>query len=310
MVQNSEIALQEIPQYLEEIRFNETTGQLAVASSNLTGRDWDGAIAIFDDPKFAPNLPHVDFGSKLESGVKAVDWINEKKLVVATDAGTLEVFDLKEQPALENSLRFIEHGDMCSTISVNNQTKQLLSGSYDTLIKIWDLEVDVSINTFQLHSETVNKLKWNQHTNNVFCSVSEDQTALMYDNRKDEKPGMLVAKTEIHFPTCLEWLSSDKIVIGLSNGSIVCYDLRNTCTELCSTKKHRNYVTSIVANDSILLTGADDCFVYGLDRKTLDVVYKDNRHSDYIKCVTINPKDNTIWSCGWAGQIFNHIVGK
>ena len=310
MVQNSELALQEVPQYLEGIKFHETTGQLAVVSSNLTGRDWDGAITVFDDPNFAPNLPHVDFGSKLEAGAKAVDWIDEKKLVVATDAGCLEVFDLKEQPMLENSLRFIEHGDMCSTISVNKQTKQLLSGSYDTLIKIWDLEVDMSINTFQLHSETVNELKWNQYTNNVFCSVSEDQTAIVYDHRKDEKPGMLVAKRKIHFPTTLEWLSSEEIVIGLSDGSIVCYDLRNPCTELSSMKKHKKHVTSMVANKDILITGADDCFVYGFDRKTLEVVYTDDRHSDYIKCITVNPKDNTIWSCGWAGQIFNHVVGK
>jgi len=306
MVQNLEKPLQEIPQYLEGLSFHESTGQLAVASSNLTGRDWDGAVTIFDDAKFAPNLPHLDYGYKTEAGAKAIEWINESRLVVSTDAGCLEILDLKERPNLENTLRLIEHGDMCSTVSVNKQTEQLLSGDYDSIIKLWDLEVDMSINTFNLHSGVVHQVKWNQNSKETFGSVSEDQHVMLYDNRKDERPALCVGKSRMYFPTCLEWLSSDEMAVGLSNGDIVFYDVRNLSEEKKSIKAHAKYITTIVENNGIIFSGSEDCYVKGHDIKLFDSVYSSKNHTDYVKCLCVNPKDNTLWSCGWAGQIFCH----
>lgn len=310
MVQNVEAPLQEISQYLEGIAFHESTGQLALATSNLTGRDWDGAVAVFDDPKFAPNLPHLDYGIKTETGAIAVEWINETRLVASTDAGCLEVIELKERPLMESALRLIEHGDMCSTVSVNKQTTQLISGGHDSLIKLWDLEVDMSINTFQIHTDAIHKLKWSAFEAQVFCSVSEDKSIILYDNRKDEKPGMIVDKTKVHFPTCFEWLSTEKIVVGLSNGSLLLYDLRNLSENPLEINAHSKYVTDIIKGNDMFFSASEDCIVQGFDVKTMKKKYNNKQHTDYIKSVAFNPKDGNVWSCGWAGQLFAHAAVK
>ena len=310
MVQNIEGPLQEIPEYLEGIAFQESTGQLALATSKITGRDWDGAVAVFDDAKFAPNLPHLDYGMKTEAGVIAIEWINETRVVASTDAGCLEVFELKDRPTMENVLRFIEHGDMCNTVSVNKQTTQLLSGGYDSLVKLWDLEVDMSINTFQIHTDVVHKLKWSSFEMQMFCSVSEDQSIILYDNRKDEKPGMTIARTNVHFPTTFEWLSSEKLIVGLSNGNMVVYDLRNLSEKNTEISAHSKYVTDIAYGNGIVFSASEDCFVKGFDAKTFDRKYCDKRHTDYAKCLALNVKDANVWSCGWDGKLFSHSVNE
>ena len=306
MVQNNECPLKEISQYIEGIAFQESTGQLALATSNIIGRDWDGAVAVFDDPKFAPNLPHLDYGMKLETGAIAVEWINEKRIVVSTDAGCLEVIELKEQPSMENVLRLIEHGDMCSTVSVNKQTNQLLSGGYDSMIKLWDLEVDMSINTFQIHTNVVHKLKWNPFDTQLFCSVSEDQNVILYDNRKDEKPGMIIDKINVHFPTAVEWLSCEKVMVGLSNGNLVVYDLRNLSEKNKEINFHSKYVTDIANGSGTVFSASEDCTVSGFDVNTFEVKYNDKRHTDHVKCLAFNTKDENVWSSGWDGRVFSH----
>ena len=306
MVQNFESPLQKIPQYLEGIAFQESTGQLALAASNIIGRDWDGTVSVFDDPKFAPNLPHLDFGMKLESGAIAVEWINNQRVIVSTDAGCLEVIEMKERPNMENVLRLIEHGDMCGTISLNKETNQLLSGGYDTMIKLWDLEVDVSINTFQFHTNVVHKLKWSGFETQMFCSVSEDQSVILYDNRKNEKPGMIIDKINVHFPTAVEWLSSEKVIVGLSNGDLIVYDLRNLSEKSKEINSHSKYVTDIANVSGTVFSASEDCTVKGLDANSFDVKYNDKRHTDHIKCLAFNAKDGNVWSSGWDGKLFSH----
>ena len=310
MVQNTTDALQEIPDHLCAITINDTSGQLALVASNLTGRDWNGTIALFDDPKFAPNIPHIDFSVKVEYGCTSVAWINETRLVTSTDSGSLLVFDLKDRPTLENSIHLSEHGDICSSVSVSKHTKQLISGGWDCLIKLWDLEVDMSVNTFSMHSEKVLEVKYDTHEINIFGSVSEDQTVAIYDNRKSEKPGLIAAKTKIYYPTCLEWIDSNKVAVGLSNGAIVVYDLRNPNLEVTRCQSHQNYVTRLVVADNYIYSSGEDCKVYSHDINTLKETYKDGRHTDYVTDICVNSKDKSVWSCGWDSKIYSHCVAK
>merc|ERR1719318_34338 len=158
-----------LPKFFDGITFNESN-QLALVSSNLTGKFWHGAIGVFNDAKLAPNMPHLDYAAMNEAGCLDVVWIDAERLAVATDNGTVDVWKLKESPVMENIIMLDEHDDICSSVDISRHSGQLLSGSYDHTIKIWDLEVDLSINTIILHLDRVLDVKWCKQSHSIFAS--------------------------------------------------------------------------------------------------------------------------------------------
>ena len=297
--------LNSIPKYNDGIAFNEN-GQLGLIASNLISRNWNGAIAIFDDAKFAPNIPHMDYGAVTESGCTDLAWINSTRIVVATDSGSLEIWNLKEQPCIEQSVLLSEHADICSSVSVSQQTKQIISGSWDNYIKIWDLEVDLSINTLLIHSEKISDIEWNEHCANVFASASEDGTVRIYDNREVEKPVFTLHTEKIHYPTAIAWLEENKLVCGNSNGDISLCDARKASETTLTVRAHEKSINEmVIASNSKIFTASEDTTVKMFDSNFVEV-YCDKRHEDYVTSVAVNTKDNSIWSCGWDGKIFLH----
>lgn len=107
-------------------------GQLALVASNLASRRWNGFLAIYSDPKFAPAIPHIDIGTETEAGNSDVLWVDEKRLIVASDAGSVDLWTVLDNGrAIENSLCLLEHNGICSSISLNGSKQQIVSGSYD-----------------------------------------------------------------------------------------------------------------------------------------------------------------------------------
>ena len=98
----------------------------------MTGKNWNGCLAIFLDPKFAPNTPHVDVAAETEAGSTDVQWINKNKVVVASDSGAVDVWTLIEDGRmLEHSMSLLEHDDLCSSVSIDAGCQQIVSGSWD-----------------------------------------------------------------------------------------------------------------------------------------------------------------------------------
>ena len=107
-------------------------GTLALIASNLASRTWNGILAIYSDPNFAPAVPHIDIGTETEAGNSDVIWIDDKRLLVASDSGAVDLWTvLDEGRAIENSLSYLEHDDVCSSICLNASKQQVVSGSWD-----------------------------------------------------------------------------------------------------------------------------------------------------------------------------------
>jgi len=303
--------LTSFPKFIDAICFNET-GHLAVAASNLIGRTWNGLLAVYNDPKFAPHLPHIECASQNEAGCTDVHWIDDNQLVIGTDAGTVEVWKTNQQPLLENSVMLAEHDDLIAAISVSKRLKQIASASWDGCIKLWDLEVDMSIHSIRIHSDKVLDIKWNENVPDVFASASEDGTVKMYDNRCDRRPVTVLLQSDKYFPTCVNWSSEQNICVGFSGGQLDMYDSRKPLNNVMHKEEHSGRVNKVISfRNSYVATASDDMTVKVYDMKLdFDVVYTDNRHSDFVKGLAFCKKDNSLWTSGWDGTILSHAPAE
>ena len=103
-----------------------------MTASNLASRKWNGILAIYSDPKFAPAVPHIDISTETEAGNSDVIWLDNKRLLVATDSGAVDLWTvLDDGRSIENSISYLEHNDVCSSISLNPTKQQIVSGSWD-----------------------------------------------------------------------------------------------------------------------------------------------------------------------------------
>ena len=107
-------------------------GQLALIGSNLASRQWDGFLAVYSDPAFAPEVPHIDIRSSTDAGMSDVCWVDNKRLITASDTGGVDIWKiLNDGKTLEKSLSLMEHDDICCSIELNNSHQQIISGSWD-----------------------------------------------------------------------------------------------------------------------------------------------------------------------------------
>lgn len=299
----------QFPKYIDEISFNES-GQLVVAASNLTGRSWNGLLAVFNDAAFAPNIPHIDYASLNEAGCTDVQWIDENRVVAATDAGTVEVWKLKDAPIMENIVMLSEHDDVCSAISVSNHSKQIVSAGWDGYIKLWDLEVDLSIHSIRIHTDKVLDILWNDLTTDVFASASEDSTIKIYDNRETGKPASLLYSCDSQYPICLDWIDDNRLCVGYSSGAISLLDMRMPNKQTHQINIHKKSINNILCFNGHIASGSDDMMVYVHKLADLKLTYSNNSHTDYVMGLAFNKRDDMLWSSAWDGCVLKHDLSS
>jgi len=295
----------QFPKHIDGIKFNKT-GQLGIAASNLTGRTWDGLLAVFNDAQFAPNIPHIDYAALNETGCTDMQWIDENRIVTATDAGTVEVWQLKDAPVMENIVMLSEHDDVCSAVSVSSHSKQIISASWDNCIKLWDLEVDLSIHSIHIHTDKVLDVLWNPFVADVFASASEDGTVKIYDNRESEKPASMLSRSDTQHPICLDWVDENRLCVGYSTGDISFLDMRTPNKQTDQIHPHLKAVNNILYFDGYVASASDDMMVCIHQLSDLKLTYFDIRHSDYVMGLAYNERDGSLWSSAWDGCVLKH----
>lgn len=109
-----------------------TDGTLAVASSALTGRTWNGSLWLFKDRAKAPDVHYCSAGCATESGTTDIKWIDSKRLVLGSDTGTVDIWCLSGSfQTLENMASLSDHDNTISSVSVDCVKSKIVSGSWD-----------------------------------------------------------------------------------------------------------------------------------------------------------------------------------
>ncbi|EGW12026.1 Methylosome protein 50, partial [Cricetulus griseus] len=277
-------------------------GSLLLGASSLSGRCWAGSLWFFKDPNAAPNEGFCSAGVQTEAGVADLTWVGDKGILVASDSGAVELWELDENETLIVS-KFCkyEHDDIVSTVTVLSSGTQAVSGSKDFCIKIWDLTQQMSLNSYRAHSGQVTCVAASPHKDSVFLSCSEDSRILLWDTRcpkpasqmGDENGSVSLVDTKNASSTLSSAVHSIKGVLdcgqpemyvlnhgnmavsstGDENGSVSLVDTKNASSTL-SSAVHSQCVTRLVFSPHsapFLASLSEDCSIAVLDSSLSEV---------------------------------------
>ncbi|AWP02862.1 putative methylosome protein 50 isoform 3 [Scophthalmus maximus] len=290
-------------------------GSLLLGASSLTGRSWQGSVWIYSDPQQAPNEGFCKAGVQTEASVTDVKWLKEKGVVVASDSGALELWELAEDEGLlVNRFTKQEHDHIVTTVSPVAGGNSAVTGSMDCRIKVWDLSEETVVTTYNVHTQPVTCVACSPTDESLFISCGQDGRVLMWDRRKPNKPA---TRIDVDAPGCspttVAWHPHHRSTIAFGDelGRVTVKDFLGTEPGRVENVHSRrvNALAFSTHSAPLLAAVSDDCSLVVLNSE-LGEILRDRRHQDFVKGVSwLHGGSNTLTTVGWDHLVLHHTVG-
>ncbi|XP_069798351.1 methylosome protein WDR77-like isoform X2 [Narcine bancroftii] len=232
---------------LEAVQYR-PDGALLLGASTLSGRSWLGSIWLFKDPLKAPDEKSCTVGVQTQAGVVDACWVSGREILVASDSGTVELWEVDESEGLVvNKFSKCEHDDVVTKVSVLSGETQAVSSSLDCSVKVWDLEQKTVLKSYQAHSGSVMCVAACPGNANLFLSCAQDRRLLLWD-RRNSKPALRIDTGLLHTcATTVTWhLHNEQVfAFGTENGIVGVKHLQSRADSIRSSKLHSRTVTAL-----------------------------------------------------------------
>lgn len=291
----------------------EEDGTLAVASSALTGRKWNGSLWLFKDRAKAPDVNYCSAGCSTESGTTDIKWIDSRRLVLGCDSGNVDIWCLSGSfQSLENIASLREHDNSVSSVSVDCIKSKIVSAGWDRSIKVWDIEQERCIKSYRGHSDMVWSTAYSRTQQDLFISVSQDGRVILWDTRAPKIASKLSDSTQYNsIPRCVDWspLDHNVLAIGFEDGSVCLHKILNARQPVIAYCPHERAVNKLAfspRSPDWLASVSDDMWVHVQDCIHNTTVLRSDEHTEVVRGLAWSPVDDTLYTSGWGQQIFSH----
>lgn len=291
-------------------------GTLLLGASSLTGRNWQGSVWIYSNPEQAPNEGFCRAGVQTETGATDVKWLSDKGIVLASDLGALELWELTEdERLLVNRLTKYEHDNIVTTVSPMCEATGAVTGSMDCRVKVWDLSQETVVTTYNAHTDSVNCVVCSPTEDSLFVSCGQDGRVLLWDRRKPNKPASRIdVESPACTPTTAVWHPHHRstIAIGDDMGRVIVKDFQGTePAQVQSVHSRRVNGLAFSSHSTALLASiSDDCSLAVMNSELKEIL-RDRRHQDFVKGVSwLHGGSNTLTTVGWDHAVLHHTLGS
>uniref|UniRef100_A0A3B4AX15 Methylosome protein WDR77 n=1 Tax=Periophthalmus magnuspinnatus TaxID=409849 RepID=A0A3B4AX15_9GOBI len=274
-------------------------GALLLAASSLTGRNWQGSVWVYSNPEQAPNEGFCKAGVQTEAGITDVKWLSDKDIVLASDSGALELWELTENESLlVNRWTKYEHDNIVTSVSPMSGASGAVTGSMDYRVKVWDLSQETVVTTYHAHTEPVNCVVCSPTDDSLFVSCGQDGRVLF----------------PLCSPSTVAWHPHHRntIAIGDELGRVTIKDLQGAePSQMQNVHSRRVNELAFSTHSSALLASiSNDCSVAVINSE-LKEIYRDRRHQDFVKGVSwLHGGSNSLTSVGWDHAVLHHTVAS
>lgn len=258
-------------------------------------------------------------------------------IATKTSHGDVLLFDYTFHPSLTHTnarctpqMRLLGHQQVEGySLSWNpNRRGQLLSGSYDNMICMWDIDSSQGSNNilqaqyvFRNHTKFVEDVEWFHFHESIFGSVGDDGVLSIWDIRKKKWAlSYRIQNSEVN-SLSFNPFNEKLLATAYSNGSLSIFDIRQLSQPLIILKGHTGSVSHVCfspQNETVLASSGTEGRVCLWDLKhtnqkdemesfppTLSFVH--SGHNTAINDMVWNPMaegvlmtvDDNDWNCIW-----------
>jgi WD40 repeat protein len=196
----------------------------------------------------------------------------------------------------------------------------LLSGSNDSLICLWDINVGTSSNnvlepkgTFKGHASVVEDVAWHKHNDAMFGSCGDDKVVMLWDTRASEDKSSHTIKAHNAEVNCMSFNPFNEYLFatGSADQTIALWDLRDLKTKLHTFEGHTHQVFGVDWSpfaETVLASCSQDRRVYVWDLANIgaeqspedaedgppELMFVHGGHTDKVSDFSWNPSDEWV----------------